>query len=57
VTAPLGFQNLGVGEEIKRSCGSLHHFTEVETEAALISSTSRLLPGTDQPKMAHITEG
>ena len=44
MTAPLGFQNLGIGEEIKRSCGSLHHFTEVETEAALISSTSRLLP-------------
>ena len=55
MTAPLGFQNLGIGEEIKRSYGSLHHFTDVETEAVLTPSTSHLLPLVPpSPVLSHV---
>ena len=53
--ALLGFQNLGIAEEIKRSYGSLPRFTEVETGAVLTSSTSRLLPLVPpSPVLSHV---
>lgn len=56
VTAPLGFQNLGIGRELKKSYGSLPHFAEDETKAMPTSPTANVLPLVPLPPLLSHTE-